>query len=94
MDRRASGIVAGRLFGLLRLDARGAVVEDRVFVRKRRNAFDVLVRMVKVIITRVPEALVPKKTLGVALDGVDRSEFLDVLLMEGEPMVHDGSVTK
>ena len=64
-----------------------------MFVRKRRNAFDVLVCMVKVIITRVPEALVPKKTLGIALDGVYRSEFLDVL-MEGEPMVHDGSVTK
>ena len=86
-------VVTGRLFGLFRLDAGGAVVEDRVFVRKRRNAFDVLVRMVEVIVTRVPEALVPKETLGIALDGVDRSEFLYVL-MEGEPMVHDGSVTK
>ena len=52
--------MAGRLFTLLGLDAGRTLFKDRVMMLELGDAFDIFVSMIKIIITRMAEALMPK----------------------------------
>ena len=60
------------MFCHLGLDANRAGIEDRVGTGEFGNTLDSLVGIVEAVVTWVPKALVPEKSLGLSFQGIDR----------------------
>ena len=78
---------ASRFLGLFGTDARWANVKDGVKVFKFGNAFDVLVRIEKIVVRGVTQSLVPKQALRFFANGIHWRGLLDEFV-EREMMVH------
>ncbi len=72
LDRTRTGWFLA-LFGL---DAGRALFEDGFMMLELRDTFDVAMGIVKVVVTRMTKALMPKKTFGGSADGIDRRGVL------------------
>ena len=76
----ASGVLARRFLSLLGLYARRTPIQNGMFVCEARNALDVLVCVVKVIVAGMAKTLVPEKSLSFSLDRSDRCVLLYIFV--------------
>ena len=87
------GMLTSRLLALFGLDARRTLLEDRIMMFELGDAFDIVVGVEEVVITRMSQALMPEKTFSSSFDLVDGSAVLNVV-MKGNLVMGDREVTE